>query len=246
MCRIAAFPPGFSREVALEVLTDMEGVRNIDGTGVCYVKNKQFVIDKAPRSFSQIIKDKPDEFLSHMPYNDGWTIVHLRAASHGEKKRINTHPFVAGPWALIHNGAWKSYKMVKLALTAAKIQMKGDTDSEVAAHLWNIGGPRQFANVVHWGGVFMGLNLDGHLWVVKATGDLRIKALNQEKIFIASEISYLKFGKSIDALYGWYHFGPDGKYIKHHEIRENSMSGVPYNVGQFHGGAYRSYEGCCD
>ena len=100
MCRIAAFPPGFGRIEALEIYANSEN-KNTDRTGSAFVLNSQFVIENSANPFTQIIKTKP--FLAHMPY-DGWTIAHLRAASHGDNAKENTHPFVVGPWAFIHNG----------------------------------------------------------------------------------------------------------------------------------------------
>ena len=128
MCRVAAFPPGFPRKEALEILANFEN-KNTDGTGSAYVLDGKFVVDKWAKPFSSVIRTKP--FLSHMPYN-GWTLAHLRAASHGDNVKKNTHPFVVGPWAFIHNGIWSEYNLVQLALSK-QIKMEGETDSEVAA-----------------------------------------------------------------------------------------------------------------
>jgi hypothetical protein len=210
MCRVAAFPPGFPRKEALEILANFEN-KNIDGTGSAYVNDGQFVVEKWAKSFSSIIKTKP--FLSHMPC-DSWTIAHLRSASHGENVKQNTHPFIVGPWAFIHNGIWSEYNLVRLALSK-QVKMVGDTDSEVAAHFWNIIGPKKFSEVVDFAGVFIGLHRNGELWVVKTSGDLEIQALDKERVLLASEFDYQKYGGSIEALHGWYHFDKDGKYLKH-------------------------------
>jgi hypothetical protein len=234
MCRIAAFPPGFGRIEALEILANFEN-KNTDGTGSAYVRDGRFVVEKWAKPFSQVIKSKP--FLSHMPY-DGWTIAHLRAASHGDNAKQNTHPFIVGPWAFIHNGIWSEYKLVKLALSKSA-KFEGDTDSEVAAHLWNIIGPKKFSEEVDFGGVFMGLHRSGELWVAKTSGDLEIKALRKERVLLASEFDHQKYEECVEALLGWYHFGRDGKYLKHKENKESWRSGYPY-TGSYNSGGFTS------
>jgi Glutamine amidotransferase domain len=216
MCRIAAFPPGFSRNEALDILSNFEN-RNIDGTGSAFIRDGEFVVEKWAKPFHKVIKSKP--FLTHMPYNDGWTIVHLRAASHGCNKLENTHPFIVGPWAFIHNGIWSEHNLVRLALSKS-VKFEGQTDSEVAGHFWNIVGPKKFAHSVDFGGVFMGLHRNGELWVAKTSGDLQIKALRGEKVLLASELDYTKYDGKVEALQGWYKFGRDGKYISHEENKD--------------------------
>ena len=216
MCRVAAFPPGFPRREALEILANFEN-KNTDGTGCAYVKDGELIVNKWAKPFSSIVR--PKAFLSHMPHS-GWTIAHLRAASHGDNLKQNTHPFVVGPWAFIHNGIWSEYNLVRLALSK-QVKMEGDTDSEVAAHLWNIVGPKKFSEAVDFGGVFIGLNRNGELWVVKTNGDLEIKALSGERVLLASEFDYSKYGNTIDAINGWYHFDKDGKYLKHKQTSES-------------------------
>ena len=216
MCRIAAFPPGFPRREALEILANFEN-RNLDGTGSAYIRDGKFVVDKWAKPFSSVARRY--HFLRHMPY-DGWTIAHLRAASHGNNSKKNTHPFVVGSWAFIHNGIWSEHKLVRLALSK-QVTMDGETDSEVAAHLWSIIGPKKFAESVDYGGVFMGLHHNGDLWVAKTSGDLEIKALSDERVLLASEFDHSKYTDCVDAFQGWYHFGKDGKYIKHKENKSS-------------------------
>jgi hypothetical protein len=237
MCRIAAFPPNFPRNEALEILSNFEN-KNTDGTGVVYLQDGQFVVNKWAKSFSWVVKNR--SFLTHMPYNKGWTLVHLRAASHGNNRKENTHPFVVGPWAIIHNGIWTEHNLVKLALSNT-VKMKGETDSEVAANFWNIIGPKQFSQVVDYSGVFMGLNKNGHLWVAKTSGDLEIQALKHNQVLLASEFDILKYPNRVDGVNGWYHFGPFGNYIKHKENVSRWSSNYPYRNGTFNGS-----NSCCN
>ena len=238
MCRLAAFPPNFPRVEALQILAEFER-QNKDGTGSVYVKDGKFVVDKWPSAFSDVVKDEP--FLAHMPYN-GWTVAHLRAASNGAPLKRNTHPFIAGPWAVAHNGVWSQHDIVRLALSGT-IQMKGDTDSEVAAHLWNIAGPKKFAEAMDFNGVFLALKTNGHLWVAKMSGDLEMKALRKNRTLIASELNSKKYEERIDALYGWYHFDENGAHVCHKETRPSyryPCYGSGWNQTQYFGGCYGS------
>ena len=224
MCRIAAFPPGFPRNEALEICANFEN-SNTDGTGSAYIKDGKFVVDKWAKPFSKIARR--NNFLGHMPYTDSWTIAHLRAASHGGNRKENTHPFLVGNWAFIHNGIWNDHNLVRLALSK-QVTMEGETDSEVAAHLWNIVGPKKFSEAIDFGGVFMGLHRSGKLWVVKTSGDLEIKALKRKQILLASELNEKKYDNRVDGVQGWYLFDEKGCYIKHKENKDAWSSGYPY------------------
>src|SRR5487761_2509057 len=151
-----------------------------------------------------------------MPHN-GWTIAHLRAASKGDVRKVNTHPFIAGQWALCHNGTFDEYKIGKLALQD-RVKFEGDTDSEVAANLINVAGPKRFAETVDMSGVFLALNIKGDLWAVKTSGDLEMLVLTKgERSLMASKFNSLvyDYDKTTEAQIGWYHFDSDGRYIKH-------------------------------
>ncbi len=184
MCRIACFPPNFKRKEAIKILKDFARL-NTDGTGFVYVENNKFEGNKWPKPLSYILRKKLP-FLDHMPHN-GWTLVHLRAASHGQNIIENTHPFIVGNWAITHNGIWREHNIVKLALKKF-IRFEGETDSEVAAHLFNLAGPKRFTEEVDLSGVFVALNKNGSLWVSKTSGQLSMFELEDGKVLIASEL----------------------------------------------------------
>jgi len=200
------FPPGFPRNKALEILLAFEK-NNTDGVGSAYLKNGGFVIDKYPCSLGKILS-KRIPFLEHMPHN-GWTIAHLRAASHGNNKKVNTHPFLVGKWAIMHNGIWSEYNVVKLALEKT-IKFQGETDSEVAAHLINTAGPLRFMEEAD-GGVFVGLKKNGELHVMKTstTSDLALSPWRNVNL-LASELSFIKYRETEEKPAGWYKFNADG------------------------------------
>src|SRR5579859_2244118 len=154
MCRLAAFPPGFEPRHAIKILARF-AKGNEDGTGSVYVKDGVFVVNKWALPLAQVV-GRSYPLLDHMPY-DGWTVCHLRAASHGGNTHDNTHPFVKGDWAVVHNGIWSEYDLVKAALKRY-VKFSGETDSEVAAQLLATVGPKQFGRLIDYGGVFLSLN----------------------------------------------------------------------------------------
>ena len=193
----------------------MQGTHNRDGVGSVHLDSKgQFKIVKYPRALTSILRHK-QPFLTHMPH-DGWTLVHLRAASHGKNAVENTHPFEVGDWCVAHNGIWSEYSIAALLLDHfAGVKCEGETDSEVAAHLLNIIGPEKFTEELHWAGVFMGLKRDGHLWVMKTSGELEAIDRNGQ-VLLSSEFDYRRYrrNQTYEVGCGYYHFGPDGKVLE--------------------------------
>lgn len=201
MCRLAAFPPGFPRRRALEVLNAFAR-GNADGTGAVHVSKGRFVVQRWPLPLHRV----PDAFLRHMPH-PGWTVAHLRAASHGVVAMRNTHPFVSGAWAVAHNGIWGRYELVKEVL-AGDVDWQGETDSEVATHVLASVGPQRFADLVD-GGVFLALNRSGNLWAIKTHGDLEIST-SREYNLLASEVAV---EPALWVSSGWLRYDPSGELV---------------------------------
>lgn len=66
-------------------------------------------------------------------------LAHVRRATVGKPKIENTHPFVDGPWAFIHNGTVPGFDRLRPRLLALLPQeqreaIHGDTDSEHVFH----------------------------------------------------------------------------------------------------------------
>ncbi len=225
MCRLAAFPPNFPRFKALEILLDFEG-RNTDGFGSVFVRDNEFVVDKAPKGLSDALKAK-HPFLAHMPYN-GWTVAHLRAASHGCNAKRNTHPFIVDDMAVVHNGIWSDYTVAKLLLPKG-VQLKGETDSEVAAHVINLIGMKKFALNITFGGVFMALHRNGELEVGRTSGDLDVFHRSDKTVLLASDLSMFKYQKKYEADKGWFKYNKNGKYMAHKFVKkEDDDDGYEY------------------
>lgn len=182
--------------------------------GSVHLSNGEFVVNKWAKSFSNVMRtDCGQDFLSHMPHS-GWTLAHLRAASHGSNAKRNTHPFIVDDWAFIHNGVWHEYRLVKVTMERGRlVKFEGETDSEVAANFMNIVGPKKFTEEVDMGGVFMALNRNGELHVMRTSGDL-VSCAKMSSFVIASELpKKKKYRNAADVKLGWYKFNQDGQLV---------------------------------
>jgi predicted glutamine amidotransferase len=219
MCRLAAFPPNFPRNEALEILSQFE-CGNTDGTGYAYVADGHVKLAKWPKPFSRLIA-RGVPLLPHMPYN-GWTIAHLRAASHGGNTYNNTHPFTIGKWVMCHNGIWHDHNIARLALSKY-VKFSGETDSEVACNVINDIGPKQFVKQVEGAGVFLALKRNGELWIMNTSGDLVLSRTDNRKYLIASSLDAFQYKQQYDMNRGWYHFDRRGKLISSQQIKPYYM-----------------------
>lgn len=177
MCRLAAFPPTTGPEEAKDIMDFLYG-SNDDGVGVGYVKNREFIVKKYPISYEQAKKNGSPLF-DHMPHN-GWTIAHVRIATVGAIKTVNTHPFVKGNFLVCHNGSYSDHAVVRNALQGFA-KFEGDTDSEVAAFLIHRWGPGAFYTRTEYKGVYLVLDRDGRLTAINTGGDLEIETLSKER-----------------------------------------------------------------
>lgn len=208
MCRLAAFPPMFPKDCAAEILKNMEGW-NKDGTGSVYVKDREFVINKWPKPLGGVLATGMP-LLDHMPH-PGWTVVHLRMATHGAATAINTHPFIKRDLAVVHNGVFSDYDKYKKVL-AKHAQFDGQTDSEVAAYLMSILKTEDFMTVVENSGVFLGLRRDGSLMAVNCLGDLEFCPTSYGTV-ISSRLPET-WKKKIVTYEGWLKLNKQGAIVK--------------------------------
>lgn len=205
MCRIAAFPPGYPKEKAHEIIEQFLG-GNDDGVGSAYVKDGEFIVKKYPYSYKEALVKK-DDLFEHMPY-DGWTIAHIRMATHGGNTLQNTHPIIRGDYVGVHNGVFSPAPLLRAALDGGT-QWSGETDSEVALYLYNKWGRDQFYKEMPGGsGVYVVLNRKGELDVAKTSGELRFMKLDNGTFLIASSLPFK--WNDIYVSNGCYGFNPDG------------------------------------
>jgi hypothetical protein len=149
----------------------------------------------------------------------------------------NTHPFIQGPWAVVHNGIWSDYALVKAALKKY-VKFQGETDSEVAANLLATCGPKRFGKIVDFAGVFLALNRNGDLWSVKTSGDLEM-IQTKYGMLLASTLPE-RFHAPEQSV-GWMRFSPDGKLAekKASETTYKRYSHGACGFGPFQGMGHR-------
>jgi glutamine phosphoribosylpyrophosphate amidotransferase len=208
MCRLAAFPPGYTKEAANKIMS-VYGSSNRDGVGIAYAKDGELVVKKWAASWESLEARKVDVF-AHMPCGS-WTIAHVRVATHGDVTIVNTHPFVKGDWAICHNGIFSGHHVAKALLMEMGATFEGQTDSEVGAELINRFGPKRFLRFAgSHDGTWLALNKSGELYAIVSGGAcdvVKIKG-SKGKVVIASALTN-EGVKSIEK--GWMRLNHKGK-----------------------------------
>ena len=230
MCRQIAFYHGggehdLTRREVMEACHRMMGSSNTDGIGSAHIENGEIKIQKWPVSLESILK-QGKSFLKHLesPEWTGWTLVHLRAASVGDVKIENTHPFnIDNKIAFCHNGTAGNSENNLLRLAMSKtVKFEGETDSETLGHLLSISGAREFAETVKSTGVFFSLRKDGTLYVIKTSGSLDV-CKRGDYHFFASDISFKKYPDAeIVSNNGWFYLDKNGKMLSKKETKSSS------------------------
>lgn len=239
MCRLAAFPPGYTKEGANKIM-EAYGASNRDGVGIAYAKDGELVVKKWPSSWEALEKRKVDVF-AHMPCNS-WTIAHVRAATHGEVTVDNTHPFIKGDWAVCHNGIYSGHRVAKALLMEMDETFVGQTDSEVGASLIAKFGPKRFLRFTSsHDGTWLALNKDGTLYVMVAGGACDIFKMkgSKGKVVVASALTN-EGVKSVAE--GWIRFNAkgrmrNGKY-KFEKPYSYAGAGAGYGYSSYPSGGY--------
>lgn len=220
-----AVPPNTPRSEAMKILLEFEG-GNTHGTGAVCVKNGKFVFQKFPSDLSGLLA-KGTPYMKWLPYAEGWTMAHLRLASHGAQTVENTHPFIIGSGkdaiAVVHNGVWSDYSVAKIVLNKEKWQ--GETDTEVAAEVIYRIGMKKFCSEFSFGGVFMSLNLKGELEIAKVAsyGDLMCHVRPDKSNILASKLDKKDYPEAFEVKTGYWKFDKNGHVIDS-EVKKNETS----------------------
>ncbi|MEM3828583.1 MAG: hypothetical protein QXP36_05165 [Conexivisphaerales archaeon] len=90
------------------------------------------------------IVDFIKRFTANKFKNINLCVFHHRMASVGGVSLENTHPFIAGNICLVHNGTWIDSAMFRDDFSA---ELKGNTDSEIIAHMINKYGVNAFKEI---------------------------------------------------------------------------------------------------
>ncbi|MBQ2865326.1 MAG: glutamine--fructose-6-phosphate transaminase (isomerizing) [Clostridia bacterium] len=109
--------------------------RGYDSAGVALIEDDGLKVIKTKGRINTL-----DQKLQDEPSSSRCGIGHTRWATHGEPSDVNAHPHVSdnGRIALVHNGILENYLEIREMLRQEGYTIKSQTDSEVAAHLFQM------------------------------------------------------------------------------------------------------------
>ncbi len=134
MCGIVGYIGNQSAlEIILSGLQRLE-YRGYDSAGVAIYEDDQIHVHRALGKLIELRKKLDGD----VPGKKGSVgIGHTRWATHGKPSENNAHPHSAGRVSLIHNGIVENYIELREELKGDGCVFSSETDTEIAAHLFN-------------------------------------------------------------------------------------------------------------
>jgi glutamine---fructose-6-phosphate transaminase (isomerizing) len=133
MCGIVGYVGEKSaQDVVIEGLRRLE-YRGYDSAGIALVLDGALLTDKKAGKLANLEK----ELVEHPLAESTTGIGHTRWATHGPPTDRNAHPHLGqhDRVAVVHNGIIENFAQLRLELEGEGVEMRSDTDTEIAAHL---------------------------------------------------------------------------------------------------------------
>ncbi len=182
---------------AMDVL--MDGLRRLeyrgyDSAGVAILNEGGLSVRRTLGKLSNL-----ESSLRDRPLLGRVGIGHTRWATHGKPSERNAHPHRAGNSVIVHNGIIENYRDLRHELESAGRQIESDTDTELIAHLIDMGvasgsdllsAVRDACARLEGSYAFAALNAGDpdHLVAAKSGGSPLILGLGEKETFLASDI----------------------------------------------------------
>jgi glucosamine--fructose-6-phosphate aminotransferase (isomerizing) len=182
---------------AMDVLID--GLRRLeyrgyDSAGVAIIDEDTIAVRRALGKLANL-----EGVLRDRPLSGHVGIGHTRWATHGKPSERNAHPHRAGSVVIVHNGIIENYRDLRRELEAAGRSMDSETDSELIAHLIDIGveaakdlltAAREACARLHGSYAFAALsyNHPDHIVAAKNGGSPIILGVGEKQSYLASDI----------------------------------------------------------
>ena len=134
MCGIMGYlGPRPPLEVLLDGLKRLE-YRGYDSAGIGVFEGQKVLVFRSEGKIRDL-----ERLLEGKSFSGPSGIGHTRRATHGEPSERNAHPHKVGRVVLVHNGIIENYLSLKEILRGKGRKFSSETDSEVIAHLIDLG-----------------------------------------------------------------------------------------------------------